>query len=98
MGLAARGIFSDLFAALSIVFDRPFRRGDTIRYGSGSDGTGGTVERIGPKTPGVRSIAGEQVVMANTKLLEQEVRNLAEAKVRRVSLTFSLTYQTSAET
>ena len=34
IGLAAQGIFSDLFAALSIVFDKPFRRGDTIRYGS----------------------------------------------------------------
>ena len=33
IGLAAQGIFSDLFAALAIVFDRPFRRGDTIRYG-----------------------------------------------------------------
>ena len=36
--------------------------------------------------------------MGNTKLLEQEVRNLAEAKVRRVVVTFSLTYQTSPET
>ena len=33
IGLAAQGIFSDLFAALSILFDKPFRRGDTIRYG-----------------------------------------------------------------
>ena len=98
IGLAAQGIFSDLFAALSIVFDRPFRRGDTIRYGSGTDVTVGTVERIGLKTTRLRSVTGEQVVMANTKLLEQEVRNLAEAKVRRVSLTFALTYQTSAET
>ena len=32
IGLAAQGIFSDLFAALSIVFDKPFKRGDTIRY------------------------------------------------------------------
>jgi len=98
IGLAAQGIFSDLFAALSIVFDRPFRRGDTIRYGSGSDVTVGTVERIGLKTTRLRSQTGEQVIMANTKLLEQEVRNLAEAKVRRVALPFSLTYQTSAET
>ena len=36
--------------------------------------------------------------MGNTKLLEQEVRNLAEAKVRRVVVAFSLTYQTSPET
>jgi small-conductance mechanosensitive channel len=98
IGLAAQGIFSDLFAALSIVFDKPFRRGDTIRYGTGADVTVGTVERIGLKTTRLRSVSGEQVIMANTKLLEQEVRNLAEAKVRRVALTFSLTYQTSAET
>jgi small-conductance mechanosensitive channel len=98
IGLAAQGIFSDLFAALSIVFDRPFRRGDTIRYGSGTDVTVGTVERIGLKTTRLRSQTGEQVIMSNTKLLEQEVRNLVEAKVRRITLTFSLTYQTSAET
>jgi small-conductance mechanosensitive channel len=98
IGLAAQGIFSDLFAALSIVFDKPFRRGDTIRYGSGTDVTVGTVERIGLKTTRLRSQTGEQVIMANTKLLEQEVRNLAEARVRRMTLPFSLTYQTSAET
>ena len=97
IGLAAQGIFSDLFAALAIVFDRPFRRGDTIRYGSGTDLTVGTVERIGLKTTRLRSQTGEQVIMANTKLLEQEVRNLAEAKVRRVTLPFSLTYKTSPE-
>ena len=98
IGLAAQGIFSDLFAALSIVFDKPFRRGDTIRYGTGTDATIGTVERIGLKTTRVRSVTGEQVIMANTKLLEQEVRNLAEAKVRRVTLPFSLTYQVSPDT
>ena len=98
IGLAAQGIFSDLFAALSIVFDRPFRRGDTIRYGTGTDATTGTVERIGLKTTRLRSQTGEQVIMANTKLIEKEVRNLAEARARRVTITFSLTYQTSAET
>ena len=34
IGLAAQGIFSDLFAALSIVFDRPFRRGARSSPGS----------------------------------------------------------------
>ena len=97
IGLAAQGIFSDLFAALAIVFDRPFRRGDTVRYGTGTDVTVGTVERIGLKTTRLRSQTGEQVIMANTKLLEQEVRNLAEAKVRRVTIPFSLTYKTSPE-
>ena len=94
IGLAAQGIFSDLFAALAIMFDKPFRRGDTIRYGT----TTGTVERIGLKTTRLRALTGEQVIMANTKLLEQEIHNLAEAKVRRITLPFGLTYQTPPET
>ena len=94
IGLAAQGIFSDLFAALSILFDKPFKRGDMIRY----DDTIGTVERIGLKTTRLRSLSGEQRVMANTKLLEREIHNLAEAKARRFTLTFGVTYQTAAET
>ena len=82
IGLAAQGIFSDLFAALSILFDKPFKKGDTIRY----DNSTGTVERIGLKTTRLRSVTGEQLVMANTKLLEREIHNLAAAKARRITL------------
>jgi len=82
IGLAAQGIFSDLFAALSILFDKPFKRGDTIRY----DASTGTVERIGLKTTRLRSITGEQLIMSNTKLLEREIHNLAQAKARRITL------------
>jgi small-conductance mechanosensitive channel len=93
IGLAAQGIFSDLFAALAIIFDRPFRRGDTIQYGT----TTGTVEAIGLKTTRLRSVSGEQVVMANTKLLEQEVRNLRLIEERRVLLTLPLAPNTAAD-
>jgi small-conductance mechanosensitive channel len=93
IGLAAQGIFSDLFAALAILFDRPFRRGDTIRY----DNSIGTVERIGLKTTRLRSLTGEQLVMANTKLLEREIHNLAEGHSRRTTLNFGITYQTRPE-
>lgn len=93
IGLAAQGIFSDLFAALAILFDRPFRRGDTIRY----DNSIGTVEKIGLKTTRLRSITGEQLIMANTKLLEREIHNLNEGEMRRSSLPFGLVYQTAPE-
>jgi small-conductance mechanosensitive channel len=91
IGLAAQGIFSDLFAALSILFDRPFKKGDTIRY----DGSTGTVERIGLKTTRLRSNTGEQLVMANTKLLEREIHNLAQAKARRVTIYLAVGGDTS---
>ena len=93
IGLAAQGIFSDLFAALSILFDKPFKRGDTIRY----DNSTGTVERIGLKTTRLRSVTGEQLIMANTKLLEREIHNLAHAKVRRVTLYLAIGGEASAE-
>jgi len=90
IGLAAQGIFSDLFAALSILFDKPFRRGDTIRF----DNTTGRVEKIGLKTTRLISVTGEAVIMANTKLLEREISNLAGGSDRQQTLEFGLTYQT----
>jgi small-conductance mechanosensitive channel len=93
IGLAAQGIFSDLFAALSILFDKPFRRGDTIRYGDST----GIVERIGLKTTRLRSISGEMLVMSNKNLLDQEIHNFAEGQTRRTTLPFGVIYQTSAE-
>ncbi|MBW0145424.1 mechanosensitive ion channel domain-containing protein [Sphingomicrobium clamense] len=94
IGLAAQGIFSDLFAALSIVFDKPFKKGDTITYG-GVGGTVGTVEKVGMKSTRIRSVTGEQVVINNTKLLDQEVSNINEAFKRRRTIPFGVIYQTS---
>ena len=68
IGLAAQGIFSDLFAALSIIFDKPFKKGDTIHWGD----VVGPVEAIGLKTTRVRALSGEQVVISNTKLLGRQ--------------------------
>ena len=90
IGLAAQGIFSDLFAALSILFDRPFRVGDTISYGTST----GTVEAIGLKTTRIRALSGEQLIIANTKLLDQQVSNLRRITERRVAMQFGVTYQT----
>ena len=94
IGLAAQGIFSDLFAALAILFDKPFKKGDTIRY----DQSTGTVERIGLKTTRLRAITGEQLIMANTKLLEREIHNMAAARARRVTLYLAIGGEVSAAT
>jgi small-conductance mechanosensitive channel len=91
IGLAAQGIFADLFSALSIIFDKPFRRGDSIRW----DTTSGTVEQIGLKTTRVRSLTGEEVVISNTNLLSKELHNMARLNRRRLTQAFGLVYQTS---
>jgi small-conductance mechanosensitive channel len=93
IGLAAQGIFADLFAALAILFDKPFRRGDTIRY----DQSTGTVEKIGLKTTRLRSLTGEQLIMANTKLLEREIHNYAQATARRMTIYFAVEAHTPGD-
>lgn len=93
IGLAAQGIFSDLFAALSILFDKPFRRGDSIKW----DTTSGTVEQIGLKTTRVRAISGEEVVISNANLLNKELHNMARLHRRRHVLTIGVIYQTPVE-
>jgi small-conductance mechanosensitive channel len=93
IGLAAQGIFSDLFAALSILFDKPFRRGESIRFGDVS----GSVENIGLKTTRIRSLSGEQIVVANAKLLEQQIHNFAHLEHRRIVIALGLICQTPPE-
>jgi small-conductance mechanosensitive channel len=93
IGLAAQGIFQDLFAALSIIFDKPFRRGDSVSFGT----VNGAVENIGLKTTRLRSVTGEEIVVANAKLLEQQIHNFARLDRRRVTLTLGLICQTPPE-
>ncbi len=93
IGLAAQGIFGDLFAALAILFDRPFKVGDTISYG----GTTGSVEAIGLKTTRVRALSGEQVIISNTKLLDQQISNMRRIIERRVVVQLGVIYQTPPE-
>jgi small-conductance mechanosensitive channel len=94
IGLAAQGIFGDLFAALSIIFDRPFRRGETITFGTFT----GTVEKIGLKSTRIRALNGEQIVVSNTNLLNMQLQNWAQLERRRALMLFGITYQTPPDT
>jgi small-conductance mechanosensitive channel len=90
IGLAAQGIFSDLFAAISIIFDKPFRRGDTVSY----DNTTARVEVIGMKSTRLRALTGEEKIISNSKLLEKEITNNTMTLYRRVTFVLTLVYQT----
>jgi len=89
IGLAAQGIFKDLFAALSILFDRPFRRGQSVAYSTFS----GTIEEIGLKTTRIRAASGELLVVSNARLLDQDIRNMSEMSWQRVLFTMHLIYR-----
>ncbi len=97
IGLAAQGIFSDLFAALSILFDKPFRVGDTITYQGKEGPVTGTVKKIGLKSTRILSLSGELRIIGNTQLLAQEVTNFTGRQMFRFQLIVGVVYQTSPE-
>lgn len=93
VALAAQNILGDLFASLSILFDKPFVVGDFIIV----DDLLGTVEKVGLKTTRVRSLSGEQLVFSNNDLLASRIKNYKRMEERRVVFTLGVTYQTQAE-
>jgi small-conductance mechanosensitive channel len=91
VALALQNVFSDLFASLSIVFDKPFVIGDFLIIGEHL----GSVEHVGLKTTRLRSLSGEQLVFSNSDLLSSRIRNYGRMYERRVVFQVGVTYQTA---
>jgi small-conductance mechanosensitive channel len=93
VALAVQKILGDLFASISIMIDKPFEIGDMIAV----DEFSGYIEKIGLKTTRMRSITGEQLIIANSYLLESRIRNYKRMTERRTTLSLGVTHQTSTE-
>lgn len=93
VALAVQTILSDVFASLSIGFDKPFEIGDFVVFGN----VAGTIEHIGLKTTRIRSLSGEQIVCSNTELLKQTLHNYKRMNTRRIVFQFGISYRTPAD-
>ena len=93
IALAVQNILGDLFAALSIVLDKPFVVGDAINVGD----AGGTVEHIGLKSTRLRSDSGEMIIISNGDLLKSRIRNFRGQEKRLVILKLGIEYGTPPE-
>jgi len=93
VALAVQNILGDLFCSLSILLDKPFEVGDFIIV----DTVMGNVEKIGIKSTRIRSISGEQIVVANSDLIQKQVKNYKRMAQRRIVFQIGVTYQTPPE-
>jgi small-conductance mechanosensitive channel len=93
VALAVQSILKDLFASLSIIFDKPFLVGDFVAVGDYK----GTVESIGLKTTQVRSFTGEQLVFSNSDLLASRIRNYGRMEERRGEFRFGIVYESDPD-
>jgi small-conductance mechanosensitive channel len=93
MALAAQGVLGDIFASVTIALDKPFAIGDFITI----DDIMGTVEHVGLKTTRLRSLSGEQIVLANSDLLKGRVRNFKRLSERRIEFSIGIAPDTPPE-
>jgi small-conductance mechanosensitive channel len=93
VALAVQNVLGDLFASLAIVLDKPFVVGDFIDLGSHS----GAVENVGLKTTRVRSLSGEELIIANSDLLTSRIRNYKRMSQRRAVFEIGVVYGTPSD-
>ncbi|MBV9698061.1 MAG: mechanosensitive ion channel [Gammaproteobacteria bacterium] len=90
IALAVQSVLGDLLASLSIALDKPFALGDFLTV----DDLQGTVEHIGVKSTHLRSVNGEQIVVANGDLLKARLRNFGRLRERRALVKLDVHYET----
>lgn len=93
IGLAAQDTLSNLFGAVAILVDRPFRVGQMITIG----GTTGFVEAIGFRSTRVRNLDGHLVSIPNKEVGTATITNISERATIRTVMDISLTYATTPE-
>lgn len=93
IALALQGVLGDMFSSFSIYIDKPFQIGDYITAGTDS----GTVEKIGLKTTRLKTLQGEELVIANQELTTARISNFKKMEKRRVVANLGVVYDSKLE-
>ena len=93
LGLAAQDTLANLFGAVAVYMDKPFRIGDVIKL----EGLQGTVENIGLRSTRVRNVDGHLVTIPNKTMGNAIITNITRRPTIRTEMNFGLTYDTPAE-
>jgi MscS family membrane protein len=93
VGLAAQDTLANLFGAVAILVDKPFKVGDRIQI----DAVDGLVETIGFRSTRVRNLDGYLVVIPNKTMGNAIITNVAERPNIKTVMNIGVTYDTPAE-
>ena len=93
VGLAAQDTLSNLFGAVAIFADKPFRVGDRIQL----DTVDGTVEAIGLRSTRVRNLDGYLVTIPNKNMASANIVNVSKRPNIKTVMNIGVTYDTPAE-
>ncbi len=91
--LAAQDTVKNVFGAFTILTDKPFHIGDTIRI----DGYEGTVVDIGMRSTRILGYDRRITTYPNYKLMDTAVINISSEPMRRVTVNIRMEYDTTHE-
>ena len=92
-GLAAQDSVANLFGAVAVFVDKPFKVGDRIKVGTDVDGV---VETMGLRATQVRNADGFLITLPNKSVGNNTVINVTARPFIRTVLNYGLTYDTPA--
>jgi MscS family membrane protein len=93
LGLAAQDTLANLFGAVAIFADKPFRIGDRIQL----DSIDGPVESIGLRSTRVRNLDGHLVTVPNKTIANASITNVSKRATIKTVMNLGLTYETPVE-
>ncbi|HEY8560447.1 MAG TPA: mechanosensitive ion channel domain-containing protein [Pyrinomonadaceae bacterium] len=94
IGFGLQNIFNNFVSGLILLFERPVRIGDEIQIGEAS----GTVRRIGIRASRIRLWDNSEVIVPNSKLISENVKNWSfSARKRGVEVRVSVAPGTDPE-
>ncbi len=93
IGLAAQDTLANLFGAIAVFVDKPFRLGDRIQI----DAVEGNVEAIGMRSTRVRNAKGFLVTIPNKTVGSATITNISKRPSIQTEMNIGLTYDTSTE-
>jgi MscS family membrane protein len=93
IGLAAQDTLANLFGAVAVFADKPFRLGDAIQLGDVT----GTVESIGMRSTRVRNPDGSLVTIPNKTMGNATITNMARRPSLKTEMNFALAHDLPAE-
>lgn len=91
--LAAQDTVKNIFGAFTILTDKPFSIGDTIRL----DSFEGTVVDVGVRSTKIMDYDKRIITFPNYKVTDASIINISSEPMRRVVLNIGLTYDTTVE-
>ena len=82
VGFGSQNILNNFISGIILLFERPIREGDLVNI----DGLYGNIERVGARSTRVRTGSNLEIIVPNSKFLENNVTNLtlSDERIRAV--------------